>query len=300
MRTVALLLSLATLAIAGGPRFRRSPDMIEVHLDGQPFTAFHLDAKWDKPFLHPLRSASGEMVTRGWPVDPLAGDSNDHTWHRGLWYSHGAVNGVDFWREKPGETGKLVLRGAPKTKGEELSATLDLMPPKGPSLGTLRQQFTFRSAPGLRMVDVTVTYLADRGQDLTFGDTEEGALGLRFTDDFRLDRGARMSNSEGITGRPIWGKPAKWTDYAVTRGAKTVGVTILDHPGNPRHPTYWHARHYGLNSANPFGVRDFTGDKSRDGKLVVPKGGQVQFRYRVVIHEGGDPAALFQAFAATR
>lgn len=210
------------------------------------------------------------------------------------------MNGVDFWREKPGETGKLVLRGKPKAKDAQLTATLDLMPPKGPSLGALRQQFFFHSAPGLRMIDVTVTILADHGQDLTFGDIEEGSLDLRFTENFRLDRGARMTYATGVTGRPIWGKQAAWTDYSVTRNGKPLGVTILDHPTNPRHPTYWHARHYGLNSANPFGVRDFTRNKAADGKLVVPKGGRVQFRYRVVIHEGADPAALFQSFSDQR
>lgn len=286
------------LMLMADPEFRRSPGKIEVWMEGQAFTAFHSDAKWDKPFLHPLRSASGETVTRGWPVDSKEGETHDHAWHRGLWYAHGAVNGVDFWREKPGETGTLVLRGAPKTKGNQLTAVLDMMPPKGSApLGTLRQQFSFHSAQGLRIVDVLVTIAADRGVALVLGDTEEGALGLRFSDDFRLDRGARMRNSEGVTGRPIWGKPARWTDYAVTRGTKTIGVAILDHPRNPRHPTYWHARHYGLNSANPFGIRDFTGDKSRDGKLEVAKGRQVRFRYRVVVHEGADVEALFREFA---
>jgi hypothetical protein len=81
------------------------------------------------------------------------------------------------------------------------------------------------------------------------------------------------------------------------RNGKPLGVTMMDSPFNPRHPTYWHARNYGLNSANPFGVRDFTGDKSKDGSLTVPEGGKTVFRYRVAVHNGAEPQKMFEAVA---
>jgi len=34
---------------------------------------------------------------------------------------------------------------------------------------------------------------------------------------------------------------------------KTVGIAVFDHPSNPRHPTTWHVRDYGLFAANPLG-----------------------------------------------
>ena len=64
-------------------------------------------------------------------------------------------------------------------------------------------------------------------------------------------------NSEGVQGREMWGKRAKWVDYWAPISGNTVGIAIFDHPSNPRHPTWWHARHYGLVAANPFGVHDF-------------------------------------------
>jgi len=74
-----------------------------------------------------------------------------------------------------------------------------------------------------------------------------------------------------------------------------VGVTVFDHPRNPKHPTWWRARPYGLNAANPFGERNFTGDKTRDGVITIPTGGQLSFRYCVLIHPGAaDAAALNQ------
>ena len=47
---------------------------------------------------------------------------------------------------------------------------------------------------------------------------------------------------------------------------------MMDHPGNPRHPTYWHSRGYGLHSINPFGVSDFLNDKTQNGSLTIAPG----------------------------
>jgi hypothetical protein len=83
---------------------------------------------------------------------------------------------------------------------------------------------------------------------------------------------------------------------------QTVGIAIFDNPANPRSPTYWHSRAYGLFAANPFGARDFTGDKSQDGSMTVEAGKTVRFRYRVVIHPGDFRAAriaeLYDQYAA--
>jgi hypothetical protein len=70
---------------------------------------------------------------------------------------------------------------------------------------------------------------------------------------------------------------------------KIVGAAIFDHPQNPRHPTWWHVRDYGLFAANPFGQHDF--EKLPDpnaGNLVVPAGKSVTFRYRIYLHEGDE------------
>ena len=36
--------------------------------------------------------------------------------------------------------------------------------------------------------------------------------------------------------------------------ASTETIAIIDHPGNPNYPTYWHARDYGLFAVNPLGA----------------------------------------------
>jgi hypothetical protein len=64
-------------------------------------------------------------------------------------------------------------------------------------------------------------------------------------------------------------------------------VAVLDHPANPRHPSTWHVRQYGLLAANIFGLHDF--DKKNPagaGDFKMTKDQPVTFRYRLVVHVG--------------
>ena len=65
-----------------------------------------------------------------------------------------------------------------------------------------------------------------------------------------------------------------------------VSVAMFDHPSNPSHPTWWHARTYGLVAANPFGVHDFEGLPAGTGDVEIPAGASITFRYRVWIRAG--------------
>ena len=93
-------------------------------------------------------------------------------------------------------------------------------------------------------------------------------------------------NSEGVEGKAMWGKRAKWVDYWAPIDGNTVGVAIMDHPSNPRHPTWWHARDYGLIAANPFGIHDFEKKPKGTGDMVIANGESKTFRYRFLFHRG--------------
>jgi hypothetical protein len=103
----------------------------------------------------------------------------------------------------------------------------------------------------------------------------------------------RIENSEGQVydsgcgQETTWGKQAAWVDYSgPLANGQEWGHTVVDHLKNPRHPTYWHVRGYGLFTANAFGVHDFKGDKSIDESMAIADGDKVVFRYRWIIHPG--------------
>jgi hypothetical protein len=83
---------------------------------------------------------------------------------------------------------------------------------------------------------------------------------------------------------------------------RAVGVALLDHRANLRHPTWWHARPYGLLAANPFGRHDFEKAPPGTGDFALPEGETLTLRYRVLVWAGApDPDAVeasWRAFTA--
>jgi hypothetical protein len=279
-------------ASAGALLNAAEKDFVEIAVGGKPATRFYSGAKWDKPFLYPLKTASGVVISRGWPIEPREGETNDHVWHRGVWYGHGIINGADFWRELGREkTSWMEAIAAPrvdaKKEASTVSVRLRMMTPERKTPGTIAQSYRIHDDGALRFIDATIAIHADAGQALTFGDTDDGGFAFRLSDAFREERGARLLNSAGQQGtKNIWGKAAKWVDYSAVVEGERRGAAIFDHPSNFRHPTTWHARGYALCAANPFGWKSFTKDPAKDGTHTIPVGGKLEFRYRVILHEG--------------
>jgi hypothetical protein len=162
--------------------------------------------------------------------------------------------------------------------------------PDGKIVCTDDRTFRVYARPDHRLFDFEVTVHASQG-DLTFGDTKEGSMAIRLAETMRLKGKVghgHIVNSEGVRDGETWGKHAAWVDYHGPVQGKTVGVAIFDHPGNPRHPTTWHVRDYGLFAANPFGLHDFEKKPPGSGNLKVPAGESVTFRYRFYLHEGNE------------
>src|SRR5690606_20505155 len=153
-------------------------------------------------------------------------------------------------------------------------------------------QFRFSQIGNTRQIDRIATLKAF--EDIGFKDTEEGMLGIRVTRELELSedraggppgRSGNYLTSEGKTGKDAWGTRADWTSLQGSMEMEPVSITILDNPGNIGYPTYWHARGYGLFSANPLGQADFSdGKKTLDFKLK--KGDSASFKYRILIHNG--------------
>jgi hypothetical protein len=308
-RTILPLLALAATLSA---QVRISPEDIAINIDGKPFTTFHYGTNAWKPYLWPLRSASGKIVTRHFPVEEVAGESHDHLHHRGLWFSYDDVNGVKFWENDPSYTkphiGRIVVT---ETKWKEgngngagtLNAIMEWRAPDGKALLVENRDMVFYDNPTNRIIDFNITLTAANG-DVTIGDTKEGAFAIRLADVFTEKKGGKMVDANGRSKMVnIWGKRSNWVDYSANVDGEELGVAIFDHPSNPGSPTYWHARDYGLFALNPFGRKAFD-DQQEESKLKLAKGQKLTFHWRVVIHPGdaetGHVAELYKEYAAMK
>lgn len=303
--TVAACAVLASIPAPAQVKITPARDRISVEIGGKPYTTLFFGPSTTKPYLHPLRSASGRIVTRLYPMEQGEGETRDHPHQRGLWFSHGDVNGVDFWGNEPGESphgGRIVLKKVlgvdSSPKSGHIRILFDWVDGAGKPLLEESRTMVFYSDPALRTIDFDIELKALK--KVTFGDTKEGTFAIRLAPWLEepaagqpsVPRGTgKMINAEGAVGeRNVWGKRSNWVDHFGEIEGEKIGVAIFDHPSNPRHPAYWHSRAYGLLAVNIFGLRDFEQDKTKDGSLTLAPGGVLRFRYRVIVHPG-DPAA---------
>ncbi len=284
--------------------FTRQGDTIQVAIGNKPFTTYHFDPKTAKAYLQPLRDANGIVVTRGFPIGdtiPVAHqhDASVEPHQRAMYFGHGNINGYDFWSEEVfakyyghGDTsrwGRMVFRNIDEMRGGTSSgtirATFDLEGPDHQPFAQETQEFTFRGDKSSRSIDCQIVIHANHGP-VKFGDTKEGTFAIRLAPELDAPTGKMVDSKGGQDEAQIWGKRADWVNVDGVIHGQTLGVAIFDNPKSFRHPTYWHARGYGLLAANPFGLSFFYRDPKQNGSYTVPAGKSINFQYRVFIHDG--------------
>ncbi len=297
---------------AGGWSIKGS-DPIQVYFKNELVTAYNAGKAEGKPFFYPVIGPTGENLTRHWPMkEGFEDEAHDHIHHRGMWYGLGNVNGLDFWhfpgdeKKKDRNFGRIIHKSMNgilvnssgvtiKTKSDWVSHSDNAQ-----KVCSDRRAFTFsKGEDDAVIVDTEITLVAEYG-DVTIHDDKEGAWSIRVIPTLRLEgdhaKGSIL-NSEGMSGKEAWGKRANWVDYhGVDRAGNSVGIAIFDHPKNLRHPTWWHARHYGLFTANPFGQGNFEKETEKGaGDYTIKKGEEVTFRYRTIFHKGTSQEAEIAA-----
>lgn len=281
---------------------------LEVQASGKPFTTYLFQAG-AKPVLWPVVGPTGKEMTRAWPLrEGNPDEKTDHVHQKSFWFTHGEVNGISFWDENP-KHGWIDHQAVVKAEGgkEGVIVTTNLWLNNDRSLKVCSDERTLRfgASDDARWIDFTAVVKADQGKDVTFGDTKEGAFGVRIAESMRTDRklGGKIITSEGLTDADAWGKPAAWVDYYGPVEGEQLGIAILNHPSSFRFPTTWHVRTYGLFAANPFGLGDFTGKKKEGvtGEHIIKAGQSMTLKYRVLFHKGdekaGKVAAAFADFS---
>tara|TARA_B100001123_G_scaffold229024_1_gene257684 strand:+ start:847 stop:1821 length:975 start_codon:yes stop_codon:yes gene_type:complete len=272
---------------------------IDVKISGKLFTSYHYDGV-PKPTLYPVRWIDGTGMTRRFPMEKaLPGESNDHMHHRSVFWGHRHVKGGkdggvhDFWGENS-NSGKQVAIEVKCIKNGSIYSNNKWVSKAGETIATDSRIISFSSEESGRNIDYVITIKASEG-DIVLMDDKDAGMGFRVPDTMcvsphgtaKVKAEGYMLNSEGITGANCWGKRAKWIDYSGLVEGKILGIAMFDHPDNPRHPTGWHARSYGLCSANIFGKRHFEKlpDKNA-GNYSLKKGQSITFKYRLYWHAG--------------
>ncbi|PWU16856.1 MAG: hypothetical protein C5B50_12610 [Verrucomicrobia bacterium] len=287
---------------AQGVSISEFTNRLRVEINGRLFTEYFFKDV-PRPYCYPIIGPGGTEMTRNWPMKNVPGEEHDHPHHRSLWFGHGLINGQDFWSEVKG-AGKTVHEkfvkiksgrdvGIIRSRNKWVSAEGDVVCADDRSL-----IFRNTDRPDEQILDFEITFHASNG-DIIFGDTKEGSMAIRVAETMKLGRkkglgqaaqtspSGHIVTSAGDRDDKAWGKRAEWCDYSGPVDGQVIGIAIFDHPKNPRHPTWWHVRDYGLFAANPFGKHDF--EKLSDntaGDLDVPAGKNIRFRYRFFFHKG--------------
>ena len=250
--------------------------------DGLELNRLHFDPADLRPFVYPVLGDSGRSLTRmGHPHDPIA-----HSHHNSVWVSHDDVNGVSFWDDRG--RGRIV-----HLRVEELS--------DGPVEASALTVSVWRTDDGKVLLDErrrTAIHLRPDGagwwlvldlqlsvpgtNNVTLGKTPFGLVGVRMAKTIGVRDGGGMSrNSEGgVNEQGVFWKPARWLDYSgpVAPGINE-GLTLMDHPANPNHPTVFHVRDDGWMGAS----------LTFDGSREIRPSQTLRLRYGIWVH-GGVPS----------
>ncbi len=303
----------------------KSDRAVTFKIDGELFTEYVLGGEGNKPYFWPVIGPDGKAMTRAYPMKDVPGEKQDHPHHRSFYFGHQFINNIDTWHEL------ATLKEKAKGDEQKLAASLKILGKtevskiqRAESLGDHAiletsnvyrdsegkpmleddRTFTLRVDPatGARLIDVVLTFRGTE-ETVTLSDAKDAGFSIRVAHSICVEakEGGRIATSEGKFDGEAWGTRAKWCDFNGPIDGKTMGVAILNHPSSFRYPTPWHARTYGLFTANPFGLKSVAKEET-DGAVVLKKGESFTLRYRVIFHRGDEKAAdiekAFTAYAA--
>ncbi|MFI0239295.1 PmoA family protein [Streptomyces sp. NPDC016845] len=260
------------------------------------------EAAWEapKPYLHPLRTLSGDVVTDYRP--------NDHRWHKGLQMTASHLSGQNLWGGNtyvhgegylalPERVGSMAHVGfdtvAAGAHGLTIAERLTWHPYDGELWADEERRIEVRDVdPAARAWTLTWTSAVTnrRAEPLRFGSpTTHGREMAGYTGLFwRGPRGFRDGRVQtaGTEGPGAMGTQAPWLAYSAEHDGADGHATLVfehapenDHAGERgAHPAHWFVRNDPFAAVAPsFAFHD---------ELVLEPGATLTRRYRVVVADG--------------
>ena len=223
-----------------------------------------------RPYLHPLRDASGRVV--------LTEDKpSDHPWQHGIFTGFHRVNGVNYWKEDEGKQRFARLLDLQETSDRvSWRALVELVAPDGKTILEEEDTITVHAPESseVYLMDFDLLLRA-KENDVNFGKFFVGGLAVRMPWDKSNPRQTHL-NSNGLRGRECEQQRAAWCNVERPFGTEMFGIAVFDHHTNPNHPCGWRADEQGLINPNVSGLGDWT--------LAAKQ--TLRFRYQVVIYRG--------------
>ncbi|MFN0080132.1 MAG: PmoA family protein [Prosthecobacter sp.] len=316
MKSLVLLATLLLTAFVSAADFtveKTATGGALVKVDGQVFAEYVVDQA-NKPYLWPIYGPTGKSMTRSYPMKNVEGEKQDHPHHRGLNFGHENIGGFNTWAEEAsyGTTGKgseqrKLLGRIKHREFKELTggktgviyALSDYVDQEGKVIITEERCMTFKVEGESRLIDVDVDLIASNGT-VKVDDRKDAGLSIRVPHSMSVDakEGGKIINSEGNKDADAWGKRATWCDFNGPVEGEQLGIAMLNHPSSFRHPTPWHARTYGLFTANPFGLSQLK-LQTESGAVELKQDERIKLRHRFIFHKGDEKAGkIAEAFAA--
>jgi hypothetical protein len=261
-----------------------------------------------KPYLHPVRTLAGDVVTLFRP--------HDHVWHKGIAWSLPNVGEHNFWGgptfgdgryTQLDNNGAAVHRELTELSGGDGQASiahrLDWISQAGRPVIDERRSLTARvldAATWLLVFETAMTNVSGAtlsiGSPTTKGRDNAGYGGL-FWRGPRSFTGGTVQSAAGAGGDELRGTRGEWLGFRGKHDetGRSSTVVMVDDTANPRHPPQWFTRReeFACLCPAPFFSEE----------LEVTADATLRFRYAVVIAaddrgEGGTAALAVLGRAA--
>ncbi|MBD3182876.1 hypothetical protein GF312_11335 [Candidatus Poribacteria bacterium] len=260
---------------------------ITVKWNKQILTRYNFQIDGYRPYWHPIRLPDSPVLTMNQP--------HDHVHHQGMWIAWKSVNGVNFWEQpkpnaNPEGYGKIIHKELFECSSDSHSAqfitknewvdwkrTTHLVEERQTKIYTPESKYMLMDIKiQLKPVDNDVILDVKRGKPGGMGLFYSG-LTIRFHNNLTP---GKMLNSQDINETSeIYGSKSSWCDFAGKNQEdnQVYGITITDHPDNPRYPTPWWVR----NTENYALLQPCL---CYNQPYKIPSNEKLILKYRIIIH----------------